>query len=69
MKRFRSHTVVVAVIAAAVVVILLVHSVRVRVEWGTGGFILGLVAAGLVALDVRHHRKRRSSASRDPTSS
>jgi hypothetical protein len=69
MKRFRSHTFVVGVIAVAVVIILLIHSVRVRLEWGTGGFILGLVAAALVALDVRHHRKRRSSSPRNPPSS
>ena len=57
-KRFRSHVGVVAVIAVAVVVILLSHSIRVRLEWGTGGFVLGLIAGGVVALDVRHHRKR-----------
>lgn len=59
MKRFRSHAVVLGVIVAAVVVLLLSNSVRLRLEWGTGGFILGLVAAALVALDVRHHRKQR----------
>jgi peptidoglycan/LPS O-acetylase OafA/YrhL len=69
MKRFRSHAFVVALIGVAVVIILLVHSIRVRLEWGTGGFILGLIAGGLVALDVRHHRKRRASASENPTSS
>jgi hypothetical protein len=69
MKRFRSHASVVGVIAVAVVILLLIHSVRVRLEWGTGGFILGLIAAALVALDVRHHRKRRSGEPRNPTSS
>jgi high-affinity Fe2+/Pb2+ permease len=69
MKRCRSHAVVIAVIVVAVVILLLFHSIRVRLEWGTGGFILGLIAAGLVALDVRHHRKRRASAPRNPTSS
>ena len=60
---------VIAVIAVAVVIILLSHSVRVRLEWGTGGFVLGLIAAALVALDVRHHRKRRASAPGNPTPS
>ena len=69
MKRFRSHAFVVAVIAVAVVIILLSHSIRVRLEWGTGGFLLGLIAAALVALDVRHHRKRRASTPEKPTSS
>ena len=69
MKRFRSHAFVVGVIAVAVVIILLIHSVRVRLEWGTGGFILGLIAGALVALDVRHHRKRRADARGNPTSS
>jgi len=57
-KRFRSHAVILGIIAVAVVVILLSHSIRVRLEWGTGGFVLGLLAAGLVALDLRHHRKQ-----------
>ncbi len=61
MKRFRSHAVVIGVIAVAVVVILLSHSVRVRLEWGTGGFVLGLIAGALVALDIRHHRKRAAT--------
>jgi peptidoglycan/LPS O-acetylase OafA/YrhL len=57
-KRFRSHAVVLGLIAVAVVIILLSHSIRVRLEWGTGGFVLGLIAGTVVALDVRHHRKR-----------
>jgi hypothetical protein len=57
-KRFRSHALVLGVIAIAVVLILLIHSIRVRLEWGTGGFVLGLVAGALVVFDVRHHRKR-----------
>jgi peptidoglycan/LPS O-acetylase OafA/YrhL len=68
MKRFRSHAIVIGVIAVAVVIILLIHSVRVRLEWGTGGFILGLLAGALVALDVRHLRKRRAGERGDPTS-
>ncbi len=59
MKRFRTHAVIVALIAAAIVIILLSHSVRVRLEWGTGGFVLGLIAAAVVVLDTRHHRERR----------
>jgi hypothetical protein len=59
MKRFRTHAVIVALIVAAVVIILLSHSVRLRLEWGTGGFVLGLIAAAVVALDTRHHRARR----------
>jgi peptidoglycan/LPS O-acetylase OafA/YrhL len=60
-KRFRSHAVVLALIIVAVVVILLSHSIRIRLEWGTGGFVLGLIAGMLVALDVRHHRKRAAT--------
>jgi hypothetical protein len=69
MKRFRSHAFVVGVIAVAVVIILLVHSIRVRLEWGAGGFVLGLIAGALVALDVRHHRKRRASEARNSPAS
>jgi hypothetical protein len=69
MKRFRSHAFIIGVIVVAVVIILLSHSVRVRLEWGTGGFILGLIGGALVAVDVRHHRRRRAGAPGDPTSS
>jgi hypothetical protein len=58
MRRFRSHAVIVAIIVAAIVVILLSHAVRVRLEWGAGGFVLGLIAAAAVVLDTRHHRER-----------
>jgi len=60
-KRFRSHAGVLVLIAVAVVIILLSHSLRVRLEWGTGGFVLGLIAGAVVALDVRHHRKRAAT--------
>jgi hypothetical protein len=60
-KRFRSHVVILGAIAVAVVVILISHSIRIRLEWGTGGFVLGLLAGALVAVDVRHHRKRAAS--------
>jgi peptidoglycan/LPS O-acetylase OafA/YrhL len=68
-NRFRSHALIIGVIVVAVVILLLMHSVRVRLEWGTGGFILGLIAGALVALDLRHHRKRRAEASKNPASS
>ena len=59
-KRFRSHALVVGVIALAVLLILFTHSIRVRLEWGTGGFILGLLTGAVVGLDYRHHRKVRA---------
>ena len=59
MRRFRSHAFVLGVIAVAVIVILLSRSVRVRLEWGTGGFVLGLIAGALVVVDVRHHRQQK----------
>ena len=51
MKRFRFHGLIVAAVAVALVIILLSHAIRVRLEWGTGGFIVGV--------DSRRHRKRR----------
>jgi hypothetical protein len=61
MKRFRSHATVLIALALAVIVILLTHSIRVRLEWGTGGFILGLLAGAVVTIDSRHHRKKAQS--------
>jgi hypothetical protein len=57
-KRFRSHAIIFGVIAVAVIVMVLSHSVRVRLEWGTGGFVVGVISGVLLAVDVRHHRKR-----------
>jgi hypothetical protein len=57
-KRFRSHAIIFGVIAVAVIVMVLSHSVRVRLEWGTGGFVVGVISGVLLAADVRHHRKR-----------
>jgi hypothetical protein len=56
--RFRSHAIIFGVIAIAVIVMILSHSVRVRLEWGTGGFVLGVLSGVILAVDVRHHRKR-----------
>jgi len=61
MERFRTHTGIITVIVVCVVIILLSRSIRVRLEWGTGGFVLGLIAGAIVALDVRHHRKHRET--------
>jgi hypothetical protein len=61
MKRFRTHAGVIALIVVGVVIIIVSHSIRMRLEWGTGGFVLGLIAAAVVALDVRHHRKNRGT--------
>jgi hypothetical protein len=58
LKRFRTHAAVVVVIVVCVVIILVSHSARLRLEWGTGGFVLGLIAGAIVALDIRRHRKR-----------
>jgi Flp pilus assembly protein TadB len=59
MKRFRFHGLIVAAVAVALVIILLSHAIRVRLEWGTGGFIVGVACGVLVVVDSRRHRKRR----------
>jgi hypothetical protein len=61
MERFRTHAVIITVIVVCVVIILLSRSIRVRLEWGAGGFALGLIAAAIVVLDMRHHRKRHET--------
>jgi uncharacterized membrane protein YjfL (UPF0719 family) len=67
MNRFRTHTGIVVLIAVTVLVMVLSHSVRVRLEWGTGGFVLGLIAGAVVTLDMRHHRKRREEMNKSQT--
>jgi membrane associated rhomboid family serine protease len=61
-KRFRFHGLIIAAVAIAVVIILLSHAIRVRLEWATGGFIVGVVFGVLLVVDSRRHRKRRRDA-------
>jgi peptidoglycan/LPS O-acetylase OafA/YrhL len=60
--RLRPAVLVLVIIAAVVLLILLSHGIRVRVEWGTSGFVVGLICGVLLMLEIRHRRKRSDKA-------
>ncbi len=62
MDRLRPAVLVLVIIAAVVLLILLSHGIRVRVEWGTSGFVVGLICGVLLMLEIRHRRKRSDKA-------
>jgi peptidoglycan/LPS O-acetylase OafA/YrhL len=58
MERYRPHLIVLIVIVVIVLAIWLSHGVRLRIEWGTGGFVAGLLCGALLMMEVHHRRKR-----------
>jgi hypothetical protein len=58
MERFRPHLIVLIVIVVIVLAILFSHGVRLRIEWGSGGFVAGLLCGALLMAEVHHRRKR-----------
>lgn len=57
MERYRPHVILVIVIAVVVLAILLSHGVRVRLIWGSSGFVAGLVCGALLMMEIHHRRK------------
>ena len=53
MKRFRWHLVILAILVAVALTALLAHSVRVRLIWGSSGFVLGLICGIALVLRVQ----------------
>jgi hypothetical protein len=64
MERYRPHIVVLIIIAVVVLAIVLSHGIRVRLEWGGGGFVAGLLCGALVMAEI-HHRRKRAEERRD----
>lgn len=58
MNRFRAHTLIVVVAAAVALAILLSHGIRVRLLWGSAGFVAGLVTGVLLTMEIRHRRNQ-----------
>ncbi len=58
MSRFRPHVLIAVVVAAVVLVVLFSHGVRVRLVWGSSGFVVGLVCGVLLTMEVRRRRSR-----------
>jgi hypothetical protein len=58
MNRFRPHVLILVVAAAVVLVVVFSHGIRVRLVWGSAGFVVGLICGVLLTMEVHHRRKR-----------
>jgi hypothetical protein len=65
MNRYRSYVLILLIAAAVVVGALLSHGVRVRLIWGSSGFVIGLVCGVLLTIEVRHRRNRAGRSRED----
>lgn len=57
MERFRPHLLVLVVVAAIVLAAVFSHGIRLRLFWGAGGFLLGLVCGILLTMEIRHRHE------------
>ena len=60
MERYRPHIILLIVVVVVVLTILLSHGVRVRLVWGSSGFVAGLLCGVLLTMELHHRRKRKS---------
>jgi hypothetical protein len=56
MNRYRPLALVVLFVAAVVLGALLSHGIRLRLVWGSSGFVVGLICGVLLTIEVRHRR-------------
>ncbi|HXW80813.1 MAG TPA: hypothetical protein VEJ84_15020 [Acidimicrobiales bacterium] len=62
MERYRPHVILIIVVAVVVLAILLSHGVRVRLIWGSSGFVAGLLCGALLMMEVHHRRKHEAGS-------
>jgi len=58
MTHSRLYILIAIVVAVVVVAALLSHGIRVRLIWGSSGFVAGLICGALLTLEIEHRRKR-----------
>lgn len=58
MGRFRPYVPILLVVAAVLFGALLSHGIRLRLIWGSSGFVVELVCGVLLTMEIRHRRKR-----------
>ena len=63
MERFRPHTIILIVVIVVILAIVFTRGVWVRLEWGSSGFVAGLLCGVLLTMEV-HHRRKRDAESR-----
>ena len=62
MERYRPHVLILIVVAVIVLTILLSHGVRVRLIWGSSGFVAGVLCGVLLMMEIHHRRKRKAGS-------
>jgi hypothetical protein len=60
MKRFRAYALIAIVAVLVILVLLFSHGLRVRLIWGSSGFLAGLICGVLLTAEIHHRRERRS---------
>jgi uncharacterized membrane protein (DUF2068 family) len=61
MRHFRLHLLGAVIVIVVVLTILFSHGIRIRLEWGSAGFVAGLICGILLMMEVHHRRKRREA--------
>ena len=64
MKHFRRDAILVVITAVVILTALFSHGIRVRLIWGGGGFVAGLICGVLVTVEIRHRRNRAAKDDR-----
>jgi hypothetical protein len=64
MERFRPHTIILIVVVVVILAIVFVRRDWFRLEWGTSGFVAGLLCGVLITMEVHHRRKRAEEGRR-----
>lgn len=59
MKRFRPHVLILVIAAVVVLTVAFSHGIRIRLEWGSAGFVAGLICGVLATMEMHHRRKTR----------
>ena len=56
MTRVGPYALILLVVAAVLSGALLIHGIRLRLIWGSSGFVLGLACGVLLTMGIRHRR-------------
>jgi uncharacterized membrane protein YoaK (UPF0700 family) len=59
MSRYRPAVLIIVFVGAVVLGALLSHGIRLRLVWGSSGFVVGLVCGVLLTVEIRHRRNQR----------
>lgn len=64
MKHYRRNVILIVIAAVVILTILFSHWIQVRLVWGGGGFVAGLICGVLLTVEIRHRRNRATKGDR-----